>query len=51
MNTFKTVMQQSGETVKKTGDETAKAADQMNTALTDSAEQAGEAAKKGERNL
>ncbi|MGH2285542.1 hypothetical protein, partial [Enterococcus faecalis] len=28
------------------GDETAKAADQMNTALTDSAEQAGEAPKK-----
>ena len=39
MNTFKTVMQQSGETVKKQETKQQKA-DQMNTALTDSAEQA-----------
>ena len=37
MNTFKTVMQQSGETVKN---RRRNSADQMNTALTDSAEQA-----------
>ena len=44
MNTFKTVMQQSGETVKNRRRN--KGRDQMNTALTDSAEQAGEATKK-----